>query len=64
MDNIWFVSDGIEADVQKQICVTPILGDGSAKQRAQKAIDDYVSANPNASIAIIPDGPYTMLRCK
>ncbi len=63
-DNLWFVSDGIDADVQKRIAVNAILGDGSAQTRAQRAIDQYVADNPDARIAVIPDGPYTMLSIK
>jgi hypothetical protein len=46
------------------IGVNPILGEGPARVRAQRAIDEYVAANPNARIAVIPDGPYTMLRLR
>ncbi len=62
LDKLWFVSDGIEQKVQKRIGVTPLLGAGDARTRAQRAIDEFVSANPAARIAVIPDGPYTMLR--
>jgi len=62
IDNLWFVSDGIPADVQRHVAVTPILGPGDAQARAQRAIDRYVAANPYARIAVIPDGPYTMLK--
>ncbi|MCJ7543996.1 MAG: hypothetical protein MUP47_05425, partial [Phycisphaerae bacterium] len=57
-----FVSDGIPAEMQHHITVTPILGEGDAQQRTQRAIDEFVSAHPKARIAVIPDGPYTMLR--
>ena len=60
--NLWFVSDGIADEIQKQISVSPILGQGDAQKRAQQAIDKYVENNPNAKIAVIPEGPYTMLR--
>ena len=42
--------------------MTPILGEGDARTRAQRAVDEYVAAHPNARVAVIPDGPYTMLR--
>ncbi len=61
-ERLWFVSDGLEAQRQKHIAVTPILGPGNAQQRAQKAIDSFLVTRPDARIAIIPDGPYTMLR--
>jgi nickel-dependent lactate racemase len=60
--NLWFVSDGVPARVQMHIGVNPMLGEGNAQQRAQRAIDEYVAAHPAARIAVIPDGPYTMLR--
>jgi hypothetical protein len=30
----------------------------------QRAIDEYVAANPHARVAVLPDGPYTMLKRK
>ena len=64
MDKLWFVSDGIDAETQKRICVTPILGEGDAQTRAQRALDDYLAAHPNATVAVLPDGPYTMVRLR
>jgi nickel-dependent lactate racemase len=61
-DNLLFVSDGIPADIQQRICVNPILGTGSARERTQQFIDRYVDRHPDARIAVIPDGPYTMLK--
>ena len=61
-EKLWFVSDGIPAEIQSHISVTPILAQGSVRERAQDAIDRYVVANPDARIAAIPDGPYTLLR--
>lgn len=64
MERLWLVSDGIPADVQRRIAVTPLLGTGSAQQRLQRAIDGFLSNRPAARLAVIPDGPYTMLRRK
>jgi nickel-dependent lactate racemase len=61
IDNLWFVSDGIDAETQRHIAVHPLLGEGDAAARAQRAIDEFVAARPQASIAVIPAGPYTML---
>ena len=61
-EGLWFVSDGIEGDVQRRIAVKAILGEGDAQARAQRAIDEYLAARPAARVAVIPDGPYTMLR--
>jgi len=62
VEKLWFVTDGIDADTQRRMNLTPILGDGDARARTQRAIDDYVAAHPNARLAVIPEGPYTMLR--
>lgn len=64
LENLWLVSDGIAPEIQKQISVSPILGPGDVQQRAQQAIDKYIEDNPEAKIAVIPEGPYTMLRKK
>ena len=61
-ESLWFVSDGIEGDVQRRIAVNPILGGGDAQARAQRAIDEYLTGRPDARLAVVPDGPYTMLR--
>jgi len=63
-EKLWFVSDGIPARVQMHIGVNPLLGPGPAASRAQQAIDKYVATHPAARIAVIPDGPYTMLRVR
>lgn len=61
-ENLWFVSDGIDAETQQHIAVNPILGDGDAAERTQEAIDEFISADLYAKMAVIPDGPYTMIR--
>ena len=62
INNLWFISDGIPLDIQKRISVRPLSGPDCAKERTQTAINKYCTANPDAHIAIIPDGPYTMIR--
>ncbi len=62
VERLWFVSDGIDAETQQHIAVTPILGKGNAQVRVQRAIDGFLAGRPNARLAVIPDGPYTMLR--
>ncbi|HUT79334.1 MAG TPA: nickel-dependent lactate racemase [Polyangia bacterium] len=63
-EKLWFVSDGISGRVQMHIAVNPVLGGGNARQRAQRAVDEYLAAHDGARIAVIPDGPYTMLRAR
>jgi lactate racemase len=62
VERLRFVSDGIDADTQQQIAVNPVLGEGDAPARAQRAIDEFISSRPDARVAVIPEGPYTMLR--
>ncbi len=59
---LWFASDGLPEEVQQRICVQPLPGPGGASARAQRAIDAFLSERPNARLAVMPDGPYTMLR--
>jgi len=62
LEKLWFVCDNIPPDVQKRLAVAPILGPGDVRARAQRAVDEYVAAHPDASIAAIPSGPYTMIK--
>lgn len=62
IEGLWLVTDGIPTDIQEHIAVTPILGEGDAPQRLQRAVDRYLADFPAARVAVIPDGPYTMLR--
>ncbi len=61
VEKLRLVTDGIDADTQQRMNLTPVLGEGDAAARAQRAIDEYVAAHPAARIAVIPEGPYTML---
>jgi nickel-dependent lactate racemase len=63
-ERLWFASDGIPRELQKALAVTPLLGEGDAVRRAQRAIDAYLSSHPGARTAVIPEGPYTMLRAR
>jgi hypothetical protein len=63
VEHLLLVSDGIPAGMQHRIGVTPVVGEGDARQRAQRAIDTFLAEQPGGRVAVIPDGPYTML-CK
>ncbi len=63
-ERLWFATDGIPQELQGKLGLTPIFGDGDAVQRAQRALDGYLSALPGARVAAIPEGPYTMLRAR
>ncbi len=60
-ERLLFVTDGIDPETQQHISVTPVLGNGSAQQRAQRVVDEFTESRPGARIAVIPEGPYTML---
>ena len=62
MERLWFVTDGLPEDVRRRLSVTPVLGPGSAEERAQRALDGFLAERPDARVAVIPDGPHTMLR--
>jgi hypothetical protein len=64
LDKLWLATDGIPPETRKHIAVTPLEGPGDAAARAQAAIDEFVRAHPAARVAIIPDGPYVMLKRK
>jgi len=64
LKNLWFVSDGINGQLQEKLSVHPISGTDSVQQRMQQAIDRFVADQPTAQIAIIPEGPYTLLKRK
>ena len=60
-ENLRLVTDGIKADVLQKLALTPVTGSGDAQTRLQRAVDDFVAANPSARIAVIPEGPYTII---
>ena len=62
MERLMLASDGIGPDVLRRIAVTPLDGAAPAASRVQAAINDYLARRPAARVAVIPDGPYTMLR--
>lgn len=61
-EKLWLATDGVPAEMQQHLALTPVPGEGDAAARAQRAIDRFVAARPDARIAAIPDGPYVMLR--
>ena len=63
-DNLRLVTDGIDPETQQRMNLNPVLGEGNVQTRAQRAIDEFLTANPAAKVAVIPEGPYTMLRVK
>ncbi|MAE63902.1 MAG: hypothetical protein CMJ18_06480 [Phycisphaeraceae bacterium] len=61
VDRLRFVTDGLEPDLQSKLGVNPVLGQGDAAARCQVFVDTFAAENPDARIAVIPEGPYTMI---
>ncbi len=55
-------TDAIPSDTLQKLWVTPVEGTGTAPERTQHFLNTYIAQNPQAQIAIIPEGPYTLLR--
>lgn len=61
VDQLFLAGDGIPADQLEQLAVRPLPGRGNAQQRVQSYLDAFAVEQPDARIALIPEGPYTML---
>lgn len=61
VEKLILANDGLDLPTQQKIATTPAPGNGPAIERAQAFIDQYIAENPDAKIAVIPEGPYTML---
>lgn len=62
VENLLLANDEIPQDDQPGLAVSPLRGDGAVQQRVQAFVDRYVTEYPAARIAVVPEGPYTMLR--
>jgi nickel-dependent lactate racemase len=60
-DRIHLACDGLSVDRQRQMGVIPIAGAGPAMARCAAFAAQYDKQHPHSRIAVIPDGPYTML---
>lgn len=61
-ENLWLFTDGISHEIQQQLALVPFLGVEPATIRLQNAVDAYLREHPSASVAVIPEGPYTVVR--
>jgi len=55
-------TDGLPPETLEKLWVTPVDGSEPAPQRIQQALDRFLHERPSATVAVIPDGPYTLLR--
>lgn len=60
-ERILFVSDYLREEFMPITAANPVEGPGGATERAQRTLDRLLAEQPNASVAAIPEGPYTML---
>jgi nickel-dependent lactate racemase len=66
VDRLVLCNDGLDPDTQRRIATTPCpppagSPGADAVARGQAFIDAFAAARPDARIAVIPEGPYTML---
>ena len=61
LERLHLASDGIPLVTQAGLAVTPLAGPGDVEQRTQRFVDRHLAARPDARVAVIPDGPYTLL---
>ena len=66
VENLVLANDGLDAATQRRIATTPCpeppgSPEADAVARAQAFVDAWVEANPGGRVAVIPEGPYTML---
>jgi len=61
-ENLLLANDGLPTETQRGLGVTPIVGGGDVVARAQRHLDAFLQQRPDARVAVIPEGPYTMLR--
>jgi hypothetical protein len=59
---LWMATDGLPPQTVQKCWTTPAPGEGTAPQRLQQALDRCLRERPAATVAVIPDGPYTLLR--
>lgn len=62
VEHLRLINDGLPIEQQRKLSVTPVEGSGNAASRLQQFVDAFVSRQPDARIAVIPEGPYTMLK--
>ena len=64
VEGLVLANDGLDRATQENIATTPCPGSGTAVERAQAFIDAWVEAHPGGRVAVIPEGPYTMLAAR
>jgi len=60
-ERLLLATDGVPEQTLAQLALSPVPGPGSAVERAARFVAEFAARNPAARIAVVPDGPYTML---
>ena len=60
-ERLLLATDGVAAADLAHLALTPVPGSGDASARAQRFVDEFVAARPGARIAVVPEGPYTLI---
>jgi nickel-dependent lactate racemase len=60
-ERLLVATDGVPEETLSRLAVSSVPGPGTAPERAQRLVADFAARNPAARVAIVPEGPYTML---
>lgn len=61
-ERLCLVTDGIGPDIQRRLALQPVLGEAPVAVRTQEFVDRFLAERPAARVAVIPEGPYVLLR--
>ena len=61
-EEVYLFSDGLSPEMQEVTGLNPVPGSAPVASRLQQTLDRLVREKPDARVAIVPDGPYTMLK--
>ncbi len=64
IDNLHFLSEGIPQEIQQQLYCSPVEYKKDLSKTIEEFILKFAADNKKARIAVIPSGPYTILRDK
>ena len=61
-EDFWFISGGIKKEDADCIWSNLISDQENLEGRLQDLADQYFEKNPGKRVAVIPDGPYTIIQ--
>ncbi|MCC6581424.1 MAG: nickel-dependent lactate racemase [Phycisphaeraceae bacterium] len=61
LDRVCLAADDVPTAMRGKLWCRWVDGQGNAQTKVQRFIDEYLAAHPAAKLAVIPEGPYTML---